>query len=263
VAISAPPVAAGDPAPKVVAAAVAPATALAPPPVSLPATLPTPPPAPQPTPAPTTAGASASNPISDKSVPAAKIEPAKQSEVGTEGSGAQNSDLTRELYFEVGRFKNGIQAHDETDKLAQLGFPVTAVQKGFLWTNSVHVMVGPYNDEDQAKATHENLVAEGFKPRPFEKGSRNFTLISTLTLNGTRTPEGDYVISWESYVGDANVKFKRNDDLVATANGKWEKRNVKYPRDAYVYKRNPDGSRILLEIHFGGMRQALVFGKPS
>jgi len=28
-----------------------------------------------------------------------------------------------------------------------------------------------------------------------------------------------------------------------------------------VYRRNPDGSRTLLEIHFGGMRQALVFGK--
>jgi hypothetical protein len=41
------------------------------------------------------------------------------------------------------------------------------------------------------------------------------------------------------------------------------KREVKYPRDAYVYRKNPDGSRTLLEIHFGGMRQALVFGKAS
>jgi hypothetical protein len=38
---------------------------------------------------------------------------------------------------------------------------------------------------------------------------------------------------------------------------------VKYPRDEYVYRRNPDGSRTLLEIHFEGMRQALVFGKAS
>jgi len=181
----------------------------------------------------------------------------------TEGSEAVNAASSRELYFEVGKFKNSFQAHDESDKLAQLGFPVTAVQKGFLWTNSTHVLVGPYFNEEQAKATHENLLSSGFKPRPFEKGWRNFTILSTLTLNGERTPEGDYTISWESYVGDASVKFIRNNSLVVAAGGRWVKREVKYPRDAYVYRKNPDGSRTLLEIHFGGMRQALVFGKAS
>jgi len=201
--------------------------------------------------------------LSDKISATPKVEPASQPGLHTEDSGAGNTDLTRELYFEVGKFKNPMQAHEETDKLTQLGFPVTAVQKGFLWTNSFHVLVGPYGDEDQAKVTHQSLVSSGFKPRPFEKGWRSFTLVSSVTLNGARTPEGDYTIRWESYIGDATVKFMRNNSVVASADGKWVKRGVKYPHDAYVYKRNADGSRTLFEIHFEGMRQALVFTKPS
>jgi hypothetical protein len=236
-----------DPALKVPAAVAALAISLTPPTISLP----------------TPGVAPTSNLIPAKLNPDPKPEPQNQPGVHSEGSGTENVDLTRELYFEVGRFKNVTQAHDETDKLAQLGFPAAAVEHGHLWANSFHVLVGPYGDEDRAKATKENLMSSGFKPRPFEKGSRNFTLLSSLTLNGGRTPEGDYVISWESYIGNANVKFSRNNSVIATADGKWIKRQVKYPHDAYVYKRNADGSRTLLEIHFGGMRQALVFGKVS
>jgi hypothetical protein len=201
------------------------------------------------------------NPV--KTNAAAKVEPAKPQGVQTEDAGADNIDLTRELYFDVGKFKNQLQAHDETDKLAQLGLPVTAVQKGFLWTNSYHILVGPYGDEGKAKVTQDTLVSSGFKPRPFEKGWRTFKLISSVTLNGAPTPQGEYTISWESYIGNASVKFTRNSNVVASADGKWLKRDVKYPRDEYVYRRNPDGSRTLLEIHFEGMRQALVFGKAS
>lgn len=210
-------------------------------------------------PGPTTAGA----PSSDSNKLGAAPAVANQPGIHTEGSDAGNADSSRELYFEVGKFKNVFQARDETDRLAQLGFPASAVEKGHLWANSFHVLVGPYGDEEQAKATHENLVTSGFKPRPFEKGWRSFTLLSSVTLNGARTPEGDYIISWESYIGDASVKFLSNSRVVATAGGRWVKREAKYPRDAYVYRRNPDGSRTLLEIHFGGMRQALVFGKAS
>jgi hypothetical protein len=212
---------------------------------------------------PVAAMASNANVNPAKTNAAAKVEPAKPQGVQTEDAGADNIDLTRELYFDVGKFKNQLQAHDETDKLAQLGLPVTAVQKGFLWTNSYHVLVGPYGDEGKAKVTQDALVSGGFKPRPFEKGWRTFKLISSVTLNGAPTPQGEYTISWESYIGNASVKFTRNSNVVASADGKWLKRDVKYPRDEYVYRRNPDGSRTLLEIHFEGMRQALVFGKAS
>jgi len=181
--------------------------------------------------------------------------------VQAEEPGTQSADSTSEMYFEIGKFKDPLQAHDTTDRLAQLGFPATAVQKGHLWKNSYHVLVGPYEDENKAKVTHEDLVSRGFKPRPFERGSRNISFRSGLTLNGARAPVGDYTISWESYVSDASVKLVHENDVVATADGRWVKHDVKYAHDAYVYRRNMDGSRTLLEIHFGGMRQALVFGK--
>jgi PilZ domain/SPOR domain len=224
-----------------------------PPAISPPATVPTP------TPAPTNAVASNSVPVVNKTASTPNPAATKQPDVQAESSRVVNPNSQSELYFDVGKFKTPSQAHDESDKLAQLGFPVTAVQKGFLWTNSFHVLVGPYADEERAKLTHENLVSSGFKPRAFERGSRDFTLVSPVTLGGARTPEGEYTIRWESYIGDASVKFMRDNSVIAEADGKWVKHDTKYPRDAYVYKRNPDGSHALLEIHFEGMRQALVF----
>jgi hypothetical protein len=245
--------AASDPPSKAPVTASAPVLPSKPPALSPPATVPTP------TPAPPNAVASNSVSVVNKPALAPKVEPAKQPDVQAEGSRVVNPNSTSELYFDVGKFKSPLQAHDESDKLAQLGFPVTAVQKGFLWTNSFHVLVGPYGDEENAKLTHENLVSNGFKPRAFERGSRDFTLVSPVTLGGARTPEGEYTIRWESYIGDASVKFMRDNSVIAEADGKWVKHDNKYPRDAYVYRRNPDGSRTLLEIHFEGMRQALVF----
>jgi hypothetical protein len=241
------PVAGGAPPLKIAPAVSAPATSLAPPVSS----------------SPTPVVSSSSNSSPSRPDPTPKVEATKQPEVQTESSTAENGASTSELYFDVGKFKNQSQAHVEMNKLSQLGFPTTAVQKGFLWTNSYHILVGPYSDEERAKVTHENLVSSGFKPRPFERGSRPFTLNSPVTLNGARTPPGDYIISWESSLDDASVKLLHNDYLVASANARWVKRDVKYPRDAYVYRRNADGTRTLIEIRFGGTRQALVFGKSS
>jgi hypothetical protein len=119
--------------------------------------------------------------------------------------------------------------------------------------------VGPYGDNQDAEAARKDLVLHGFNPRAFEKGSRDFMFPSVLTLNGTHVPKGDYTISWESYSPDAVVKFVRNYDVVATAEGKWMKRDVPYKLDAVVWRASADGSRILLEIRFGGMSRALVF----
>jgi hypothetical protein len=210
---------------------------------------------------PTAAAAPDVNVTPAKTGVVSQLAPVSRPTVQAEESGTQNADATSEMYFEIGKFKDPLQAHDTTDRLAQLGFPATAVQKGHLWRNSYHVLVGPYEDENKAKVTNQDLVSRGFKPRPFERGSRSISFRSGLTLNGARAPVGDYTVSWESYVTDASVKLLHDNSVVATADGRWVKRDVKYAHDAYVYRRNLDGSRTLLEIHFGGMSQALVFGK--
>lgn len=225
---------------------------------------PTPPTAsfqPSPTPAPANPVVLASSVPKVEMTP--KPAPASTLEVRTEESKSVNVPSTLEVFFEVGKFKNPLLAHDEADKVTKLGLPAMAVHKHFLWTSSYQVLVGPFSDEERAKTTHDTLVSNGFNPQTVERGSRSLTLVSTLATDGGPAPEGDYVIRWESYIGNASVKFLRNNLLVAKANAKWEKRDAKYRWDSYVYRKNPDGSRTLLEIHFGGMRQALVFGRAS
>ena len=166
-------------------------------------------------------------------------------------------------FLEVGKFHDVVWADKATEKLTQLGFHATVIHRAHLWMNSYQVLVGPYGSEAEAEAAHENLVSRGFKPRSYERGSRTFTFFSGLTVNGTHTPIGNCVISWESYVPDAIVKFEKDGIVLGTTEGKWVRRGVKYEDDAVVYRRNSDGSRTLLEIRFAGMSQALVFSKPS
>ncbi len=76
-------------------------------------------------------------------------------------------------------------------------------------------------------------------------------------------PVEDCLISWESYSASAIVKFVRENYVIATADGRWVNRGLRFERDAFVYRNNDDGSQTLVEIQFAGMSQALVFDKTS
>jgi hypothetical protein len=164
-------------------------------------------------------------------------------------------------FLEVGKFRDAIWANKTTDKLTQLGFHPTVIHRGHLWMNSYQVLVGPYDSATEAESAHADLVSRGFRPRSYERGSRSLTFFSGLTVNSVHLPVGDVVITWESYVPDAVVKFEKDGSVIGTTDGKWEQLDVKYGYDAIVYRKNSDGSRTLLEIRFSGMSQALVFGK--
>jgi PilZ domain/SPOR domain len=220
-----------------------PAASSAPPAISLPAT----------------AAAPVSDAIPDKIATAPLGESAKHPDVHAEIPGEASAGSSSAGYFEVGKFKNNLWAKNVADRLGQLGFHAAIIQKGRLWMNSYSVLVGPYGDNQGAEAARKDLILHGFNPRAFEKGSRDFMFPFVLTLNGTHVPNGDYIINWESYSPDAVVKFVQNDDVVATAAGKWTKTDVAYKRNAVVWRPSADGSRILLEIRFAGMSRALVF----
>ncbi|MGC1634228.1 MAG: PilZ domain-containing protein [Candidatus Acidiferrales bacterium] len=206
-----------------------------------------------------TAAAPVPNVIPNKIATAPPGESAKHPDVHAETTGEASAGSSSAGYFEIGKFKNSLWANNVADRVSQLGFHAAVVQKGRLWMSSYSVLVGPYGDNQDAEAARKDLVLHGFNPRAFEKGSRDFMLPLELTLNGTHVPIGDYTISWESYSPDAVVKFVRNFDVVATAEGKWMKRDVPYKLNAIVWRASPDGSRTLLEIRFGGMSRALVF----
>jgi hypothetical protein len=165
------------------------------------------------------------------------------------------------MYFDLGKFKDELWARNLGDKLAQLGLQTSVIQRGHLWMNSFQVLVGPYANQEQATKIHQDLLSHGYKPRPFERGSRNFLFGSAMTLNGAKLPVGDFTISWESYVTDAKVKFALGNDVIATADGRWTKQPRRYEHNEFVYVKGSNGLRTLVEIHFSGQDRSLVLAR--
>jgi SPOR domain/PilZ domain len=211
----------------------------------------------------TIAIASSSYLVPSRLGPAPPLAPASEPTVHSVASGREDAASASEMYFEVGKFKDQSPASQVTDKLAKLGFQASITQKGSFWGDSYYVLVGPYQNDRDAKAAHKNLASRGFKSRAFERGSRAFRFSYMLRLNGARIPVGDCSIRWESYSSLVIVQFVQNNDVVATVDGKWAKRDVMYNQSAYGFTRSTDGSRDLVELRFAGMRQALVFDKSS
>ncbi|PYV85507.1 MAG: hypothetical protein DMG93_01295 [Acidobacteria bacterium] len=164
-----------------------------------------------------------------------------------------------QMFFDLGKFKQQSAAEALSDQVAQLGVRSSVVPRGHLWMNSYQVLVGPYTDAAEEKKINSDLLSHGYKPRPFERGSRNFAFRSRVAVERTKLPAGDCIISWETYVTEAKVKFMQNRDVVATTAAKWMTRAKKYSNNEYVYQNQPDGSRPLVEIHFAGLDRALVF----
>jgi hypothetical protein len=91
--------------------------------------------------------------------------------------------------------------------------------------------------------------------------ANNFhTVDSVVTPNGTQIPAGVYEVTYKSHSPTATVTFKQGGRVVATLDGKWVDRDLKYDNDALVYDTNSDGTRTLIEIRFAGKKQALVLG---
>ena len=91
--------------------------------------------------------------------------------------------------------------------------------------------------------------------------ANNFrTADPVVTPNGTQIPAGVYEVTYKSHSPTATVTFKQGGRVVATLDGKWVDRDIKYDSDALVYDTNPDGTRTLIEIRFAGKKQALVLG---
>jgi len=93
--------------------------------------------------------------------------------------------------------------------------------------SSYYVLVGPYGNDREVKAAQQGSAVRGFKPRSFERGSRNFSLRSgfklnaILTLNGIPIPFGDYSISWESYASDAVVNLTTKEVSLSPLRADW------------------------------------------
>jgi hypothetical protein len=167
------------------------------------------------------------------------------------------------MFLDIGKFKDELLARSIGDKLIRSGLPASVMQKGHLWMNSYHVLVGPFPDIDAASRARRTLASLGYEPKPFERGSRNFFFTSPVTLYGTPLPQGQVTVSWESVVRDARVKFTQGNDVLATVQGRWIPSPRKYGQDEFVYRKTTDNSKPLLELHFYGSDRILVFRDAS
>ncbi len=178
-------------------------------------------------------------------------------------SEADSLIMRSEKFLEIGKFKEKILADKTTGQLSQRGFSTTVVPRSRLFSRSYQVLVGPFGNDGEAETAHKDLASLGFTPRSYERGKRDFNMPSQLRVGSTRIPFGYCLISWESYVPDAIVKFEDDRGVGPTVQAKWVKQDLKYDHNAIAYQRNNDGSRTLLEIRFSGMTQALVFPANS
>jgi len=168
---------------------------------------------------PTTSVDSNASKLSDKAGSVAEPGGTSNPGIHTEASKEVHTGSSPTKFLEVGKFRDAIWANKTTDKLTQLGFHPTVIHRGHLWMNSYQVLVGPYDSEANAELAHASLVSRGFRPRSYERGSRSLTFFSGLTVNGSRLPVGDLVVTWESYVPDAIVKFEKDGSVIGTKVG--------------------------------------------
>jgi PilZ domain len=175
-----------------------------------------------------------------------------------------NSGVPLGKYFEIGRFKDELRAHEATEDLDHFGFRTLVVPKNLLWLISYQVLVGPYRNDEEAQAGRRSLESQGFKPHSPPRRSRELRFAPpTEPLRNADVLVGDFIVSWESYSPEATVKFLKGDNTVVTGRGTWVKHQVKYESDGVAYQANDNGSRTLLEIWFRGMSQSVVLSPTS
>jgi len=171
-----------------------------------------------------------------------------------------NSDMALGKYFDIGSFKDRLEAAQIRRDLSDLGLRAVVLPKSLLWMKSYQVLVGPYHNEQDAQGAGRTLQARGFKPRPLAKRSRELTLVAPWSspYSGPEQDIQDFRVTWEAYSADAAVKFLKGGQMSAAADGKWVKLPAKSDYTAIIYTTDDVGRRTLLSIQFRGMKQAVV-----
>ena len=82
-------------------------------------------------------------------------------------------------------------------------------------------------------------------------------------MGSAKVEPGNYKVTWATAASDSAVSLMQGKKVVATAQGKWVKRDAKYDSTSVVYSQNTDGSRSISEIRFAGSDEVLVFGEDA
>jgi hypothetical protein len=96
------------------------------------------------------------------------------------------------------------------------------------------------------------LAANAFA---INKGS--FEIRDAVKVNGQSLAAGDYQLRWDGSGSSVQLSILKGKKVVATAPAQMVTLTGSSPNDVVLLKSNPDGSKVLSEIRFGGKKYAL------
>ena len=96
------------------------------------------------------------------------------------------------------------------------------------------------------------LAANAFA---INKGS--FEIRDAIKVNGQSLAAGDYQLRWDGSGSSVQLSILKGKKVVATAPAQMVTLTGSSPNDVVLLKSNPDGSKVLSEIRFGGKKYAL------
>jgi len=70
---------------------------------------------------------------------------------------------------------------------------------------------------------------------------------------------GRYNVTWKQHSPELTITVKKGKEVVATSEGKLEKRDTRFSRNSVIYSVHEDGSKSIKELHVGGSNTAIVF----
>jgi hypothetical protein len=90
------------------------------------------------------------------------------------------------------------------------------------------------------------------------KGALEVT--DAVVVNGTTLPAGDYSLTWDGSGPTVQLNILKGHKVVATTPARLVDKPNPQGRDSALLRINPDGTRSLAEVRFGGKKYSLEIG---
>jgi hypothetical protein len=97
----------------------------------------------------------------------------------------------------------------------------------------------------------------------FAANKGSLEILDPVTVNGKQLSAGSYSVRWEGNGPAVELSIVKSGKVVATSPAKLVEMDHSAGGDSAVVKVNPDGSRALSQIRFGGKKYALAIGEDS
>lgn len=94
----------------------------------------------------------------------------------------------------------------------------------------------------------------------FAASKGSLQVLDQITVNGQPLKAGDYNLKWDGSGANVQLSILKGGKVVATTPAQIVNLQSSPNNNAAVLKNNPDGSRSLSEIRFGGKKYALAIG---